>query len=136
VWFAIASPSPTDLAIAWELGKWLTNMGVLGFIARWAFTTHIGVRDLTKVYPELKNENVNILSRMDDAEDDIRELKRDVRGVDGKNGMRSDGKDFRARLEVLEQWARDMDAVGPGERRQDGEERRHSVRRLDDRRRE
>jgi hypothetical protein len=65
--------------------------------------------------------------------DDVRDLKYDVSGKDGDNGIKSLVKNLDKRVEVLEDHKIMLDAVEDAERAQyQGDERRHGARRLRD----
>lgn len=102
------APAPTtgELAIAWDLAKWIISTGVMGFVAKWVFTTLSVVRDLTYL----------------------------LRGVDGKGGLVAGFEELTRRVDAHEGWIHDVDAVADVDRdRPEGEERRRYVRRLRDR---
>lgn len=97
-----------EIAQTWEVAKsvmlTLTTLGV-AWIARTVFVTR----------------------------DDVRDLKYDVRGVDGTNGIKSIVKHLDERVGVLEDHKIMLDAVEEAERQQyQGDERRHGARRLRD----
>lgn len=65
--------------------------------------------------------------------DEIREIKRDVSGKDGKNGLKSDSAQYNARLDELEEWRIKLDLAAKLEREMyEGPERRQEARRLRD----
>ena len=100
----MADPAGEITAIL-DVAKWLLAPGV----SLWLLRSVMGLRD------------------------DVRDLKREVIGVDGTNGLKSRVVRNEARLEVLEDQKIAMDAVEKAEReRYHGEERRGGVRRLRD----
>ena len=81
-----------------------------GFIARLLYTLRDEVRDLKR---------------------DLREVKKDIHGVDGSNGIKSDVRLLVQRVDVLEDWKIAQIAVAETERRQyHGPDRRAGPRRM------
>ena len=65
--------------------------------------------------------------------DDIRDVKRDIRGVDGTNGLKSEMRAVVDRVDLIDDRFVAMDAVAEASRMSyDGEERRHDMRRGED----
>lgn len=66
--------------------------------------------------------------------DEVRDLKHEVVGRDGQNGIKSAVRRLTDRVDDLEDWRTALDAVAEAERAQyHGEERRQNARRLRDR---
>lgn len=74
------------------------------------------------------------LGLMFSMRDDVRDIKHDLFGKDGDNGMRSEVTDLKARTKALEERNLELDAAADAlERAQyDGPERRRELRRFRD----
>lgn len=105
---AILQAAPPDPAPTWQL--YMSGVATLGAAAAlWTARTVFFVRD------------------------EVRDLKRDVSGPNGENGIKSDVKKLTERVDDLEDWQLALEAVARAEREQyHGEERRQRSRRLRD----
>jgi hypothetical protein len=100
---AQAGPSSSELASAWEIAKGLMLA--------------IGAAGALGVF------------RM---RDDVREIKQELFGRDGTNGMRSVVRRNADRLDLIERRHVDEDAAERERERYEGDERRHIARRQSD----
>lgn len=102
---AESADSGADLTMVLEVARWLVAPGV----SLWVLRAILGLRD------------------------DVRDVKRDVSGVDGTNGLKSTVRSMGARLEELEDRQLAIDAIEEHEREQyTGPEKRHRARRFRD----